>query len=742
MMAALSIKKDLLIWLDKSRQTYMSLLKKIITLAFLLHSFSGVFSQTISNRGRDFWVGYGHHQYMETGANNQNMVIYLSAEAQPATVTVTIDSSGLFGPTTWYRKTYNIPAFSVVATEFMPKGVVNSAVSGTNPNFDARLYSDPPPSSVGGEQHFRRKGIHIESNVDIVAYAHIFSPVSSGSTMLLPVNTWGLRYTSINSEQRQAAGPAFSWMYVIAKEDNTVVRITPSVTSRLGKAAGVPFNVQLQKGQIYQLIGNGNVSSGDGAQLTGTTIESIPGTDGKCHPIGAFAGSSRTMGESSCGSSGRDNDIQQMFPEHSWGQRYATAPFSTSAGGTNLTASRFQTSIYKVVVSDPATEVRRNGVLLTGLILNKYYQFSSNTADLITADKPVMVGQFMSGPNSCNPGSDGDPAMVFLSPLEQRIRSAGFYRNDVDEIKSNYVTIIVPTAGLPSLRVDNSPTFNHTYAHPNLPGYSVAIKGWPAAKAQAIIRCDSGFNAVTYGLGSAESYAYNAGAAFDPLKPISGVTNNPGLQDSLNQFNCVGTPMKLSVLMLYKPGSLVISLDSLGNVVTPNAKVTLDPAVNSYQGTTIVEGITYHKYDLPGTYLFNTPGTYSVHVKATNPALGGCLSEDTFRIKIEVRPRAKANFTFVLPQCPQDSVIFTGDSLFALPYNINRWKWETPTGTIHTDTTRTVGHAFPGPGTYNVKLTVFTKDACNADTIKPVVLNPLNPINFTVSPVTLCQGNP
>src|SRR5262245_23700472 len=79
------------------------------TLVGLTCLLSGMYSraQNISNRGTEFWVGYGHHQFMEDGSNTMNMVLYLSAEDQPATVTVTIDSSGPF-VATWWRKTYTI----------------------------------------------------------------------------------------------------------------------------------------------------------------------------------------------------------------------------------------------------------------------------------------------------------------------------------------------------------------------------------------------------------------------------------------------------------------------------------------------------------------------------------------------------------------------------------------------------------------------------------------------------------
>ncbi|MBK7181434.1 MAG: IgGFc-binding protein [Bacteroidetes bacterium] len=375
----------------------------------------------------------------------------------------------------------------------------------------------------GGEGLFGMS-IHIVSDVPIVAYAHIFGSVSSGATMLMPVESWGYSYMSINSQQIDAGGPGFSWVYAIAQHDNTVIQVTPSVTTRLGKPAGVPFNITLQRGQIYQFIGQSD-AGGNGNQFTGSTVKSIANAAGDCYPIAVFSGSSRTKGEQvPCGSSsGRDNDMQQCFPTQAWGKRYLTAPFSTSSGPSTaviLNASTFQTKV-KVAVKDPTTVVRRNGIILTGLINNSYYQFSSNTADYIESDKPIMVAQFMSGAAGCNSGTWGDPEMVFLSPVEQAIKRVGFYRNTRQSIYANYVTVIIPTAGVSSLRIDGSATFNYTYTHPNLPGYSIVVKGWQAAQAQCQMYSDSAFTAITYGLGSAESYAYNAGTYLNNLNAIS-----------------------------------------------------------------------------------------------------------------------------------------------------------------------------------------------------------------------------
>ena len=310
----------------------------------------GSLAQNISNKGKDFWVGYGHHQYMEfAGDNSQNMTLYISVEGLPAgvpyaTVTITIDSSGLT-PALWWKRVYRIPAYTVLSIDNiatpafsfspaaalsygpMPKGPTNAAASNTSTSYDCRLFSDPCPAGTGGFGLFRKKGIHITSDYDIVAYSHIYGGVSSGATMLLPTNSWGYSYTTINSRQVDAAS-SYNFFFIIAKDDNTRVKITGSQAPRGGVGctfippiAGTPFYVDLNKGQIYQYVGQAD-AAGNGVQLTSSKVESVPNVFGECKKIAVFAGSSRTGGENNggCTNSGRDNDMVQCFPEHTWGK--------------------------------------------------------------------------------------------------------------------------------------------------------------------------------------------------------------------------------------------------------------------------------------------------------------------------------------------------------------------------------------------------------------------------------------
>lgn len=670
-------------------------------------------AQNLSNKGTEFWTAYGHHQFMEPGQpNSQEMVLYLSAE-QPAVVTVSVDSLG------WSR-TYSIPANTVIATDYIPKG-------GT---YDARLYSVPPMfGGTGGEGVFRYKGIHIVSDVPIVAYGHIFGSASSGATTLLPVNTWGYYYVSLNSEQNYGAD-CFSWMYVIASHDSTVVEITPSALTRNGRPANVPFTVTLNKGQIYQVVGSTNGSSGP--ELTGTKVRSIANPGDTCYPIAVYSGSSRTAITCVPGGSGSgDNNMQQVFPSQAWGKRYLLAPTST-----DNSPSTFMTNIYKVVVKDPTTVVKRNGVVLTGLIGNSYYRFTSGTADYIEADKPVLVAQFMSSSGSCpNTGGLGDPEMVYLSPIEQAIKSIGFYRNNRESITVNYLTLIIPTLGVQSLKIDGqNNAWSYTYAHPALPGYSVVVKRWSAAQAQCLVSSDSAFTAVTYGLGSVESYGYNAGTLINNLNAVGTIHNQYDTSKTKNDFTCTNTPVELSVLLAYHPTKMVWQISQLGNVITPNNDVVITNPVST--GQEVVNGVPYYKYTLPGTYKFSNTGTYNITITNTNPEIEKCDHTEQVKISVTVNKKPSAKFSYTHTGCTKDSVYFTGDTS-AGAYDANRWRW-TFAGPV-SDSGQHVTHAFAA-GQQSVQLNVITEEGCVADTTASITIYPKPTANFNTSVQGVCEG--
>ena len=72
------------------------LIKAICLLSFLIISQFSFAQSYTSNKGKEFWIGYGHHQSMETSTQNfQNLSLYLSVDSLPSnvpyvTVTITI----------------------------------------------------------------------------------------------------------------------------------------------------------------------------------------------------------------------------------------------------------------------------------------------------------------------------------------------------------------------------------------------------------------------------------------------------------------------------------------------------------------------------------------------------------------------------------------------------------------------------------------------------------------------------
>lgn len=697
----------------------------ILALLVLL-SVSG-YAQQFSNKGRDFWTGYGLHFLMELQQDNsQQMVLYFSAE-QAANVKVTIK-----GATNTTVQTYAVPANSVIASNPMPK-------TGGD---DCRLYDVPVAYGGLGTSRIFQRSIHIESDVPIVAYAHISGAGSSGATMLMPVESWGYSYLSVNSQQalRQAvAGEgAFNWIFVTADHDNTVIEVTPSNPLRNGATAGVPFTVTINRGEIYQVVGAA-INASTGYDLTGTKIKSVANSAGQCYPVGVFSGSSSTL--ISCNGQNQgfaDNLIQQAFPIQAWGKTYCTAPFSASTDATINNPS-----IYRIAVKDATTVVKKNGAVLPAstLINNTYYQYTSTTADYIEADKPIMVTQYLpsmsdGANNSCNYQGLGDPEMVYLSPLEQAINSVGFYRNNVTNIDVNYLTLVIPTTGLNSLTIDGNTSFSRVYTHPNKPGYSVVVQRWTASKAQCQVKSDSTFTAVTYGLGQYDSYAYNAGTYINNLSGTLSLHNTEGAAGAVHAYTCKNTPVELSVIMAYQPTKLVWHLSELTNM-TPNADVTQFNPVSS--GTVVYKGLIYYKYTLPGNFTFSEAGTFRFTVSSTHPLIENCNNTDNLLLDVVVKDMGKiAAFTDVHSGCIPDKVNFAWDPTYKGSYNVSRWLWTFPDGS--TGTKDTAIRTFNAAGQYDIKLKVTSEEGCIADTTVKINVEAPSVMSITATPTAICEN--
>ncbi|MBN8783208.1 MAG: PKD domain-containing protein [Terrimonas ferruginea] len=682
----------------------------------------------LSNRGKEFWVSYPFNWFFENG-NSQEMVLYFSAE-EDAVVTLTSH----VGANTWTR-TYTVPAGTVTISDYIPKSGL----------YDSRLYDFAYPAGNGGQGVYN-KAIHIESTTPIVAYAHYIGSATSGASMLFPVEAYGYVYTTLNNKNFYGSQPANTYFYVMASHDNTVVEITPKVLTRSelpaapgGRPAGAPFTVTLNRGQSFQAIAR--VTAGD---LTGSKIRSIANSAGVCYPIAVFAGTSRTG--LACSGNGGSGDfiMQQCFPSQAWGKRYFTAPTSNSTG-----ANSFMTNIYRILVKDPTTVVKRNGtqIPIGTLIGGDYYEYNSGTADYIEADKPIMVAQYMPSTGGCpNTSGDGDPEMIYISPIEQATKRVGFYRNDEENINTNYLTLIIPNDGtaLSSLRIDGDPLSaipavqRHTYTHPQNSRYTVVVRRWLASKSQSVVSSDSAFTSITYGIGSVESYGYNGGTLINNLNAYSSIQNPLDPTHPQHEFTCEQTPVTISALMAYQPTRMEWKLSTLAGIVTPAADV-IDNSPTS-TGTQLVNGVTYYKYTLPGTYLFNTPGEHEIPILATHPSIENCNNTEEVKIYIEVKPKPKADFSIDHPTgCSLDTVFLHAVNATTDGFTLNTWNWSFPGGA--TTTGKDTLHVFAAGAAQPVTLSVVTAEGCASDTTKDITVFAPPVSAVAVAPPVICEDN-
>ncbi|BAV09117.1 gliding motility-associated C-terminal domain-containing protein [Filimonas lacunae] len=698
---------------------------KVAVTAIWLTWAAGVFTaaaQDLSNKGKEFWVGYGHHQQMETGGNNsQNMELYFSADEKPAHVTVTV-----YGTT--YKEEYDVPAHSVVTSKIIPKGLPEYM-------FDCRLYSRPVSyGGTGSEGVFTSKGIHIESTEPVVAYASIYSSSGTATAMLLPVATWGYSYVTSGARQVYSSGSGndcYSWVYVIAKEDKTRIRIVPAAATRNGKEQGMSYDVDLQKGEVFQLLGAATTVK-EGNDLTGTVVTSVANKEGHCFPVAVFSGSSNTeIACLSAGSASGDNMIQQVFPHYAWGTRYLTAPTSVDDNAAVKNAN-----VFRIIVKDPATIVKKNGMRLYGLN-GSYYEYQSSEADYIEADAPVMVAQYIPSQGTCDYVGKGDPEMIYLSPIDQAVKNISFLSSNKGSVETDYLTLIIPDSGLASLKINGAlRAYTTTYAHPRLAGYTVVVRKWRAVNGQYTVESDAAFTAITYGLGNYDSYGFNAGTNIRNVSGMPVIKNSSSVQ-AADAYTCVQTPVQLGVYLRYQPQKIQWLLRQLAGMVTPAQDVTDNAPVAS--GTMVLNGVTYYKYVLPQTYTFTTAGMLSIPVLATHPSVETCNNTEQIAYAVEVRNALKAGFTIAYVNCEQlQEVSFTADSLFTDSTVVARWNWNIAGQENIQATGRQLQQQLQS-GTYQVQLTAVSDAGCRADTLQEIVLTgkPAKPV-FAIQAATPC----
>ena len=707
-------------------------MRKILLLLFIVTFSSSIgFAQDFSNKGKDFWVGYGHHiRMLQPGGTAETMQIYLTSDVNTVG-TVTVSSIG-------FSQSFNVFANQITVV----------SIPRTAALLDEGLYNH---------------GIHITALKPIVAYGFIYVAAISGATVFLPTNTLGKEYYSLNYTQvSNENSSSYSYFFVEATEPgSTIVQITPSKITKGGWPANVTQTVTLTQGQIYQVLAT--------SDLTGSTIKSIASGTGGCKKIAVFCGSGKiSIGCINPGSS--DNLYQQMYPTSTWGKKYvlvpsinrplliANPPFNPPRYGPPTGNTNF----FRIYRPDPTTVVTLNGVIIPpASFITNYYQFSSSQTNIVDADKSILVAQYFStqGCSSFN-ANPHDPEMIYLNPVEQTVKDVTV--NSMQPaantaITQHFINVVLRNAGtgISSFKIDGvtppaaaftvlPQNSNYSYARIAFGGGSLIITDPPLASGAHRLSCDSGFNAIAYGFGSAESYGYSAGTNLKDLFQQIGVQSQYGTETSPSI--CSNSPFRFKVSLPYCADSIRWDLSNLPGPPVPANPIryytTCFPGAGGPDSTTVVNGKTIFWYSLPTLYSFSTAGSYTVNITAYNTGSTLCGSAQDIEFVLNVFDPPNAGFSYTQPGCPADSVYFTDTTLTPNPNYQWSWNFGDPgSGAANTSTLRNPVHLFSTPGPHTVTLITITTVGCFSNAASTVVNVP-DLVNATISGTTsVCQNS-
>jgi len=639
-------------------------------LSLLAIAISGVIcAQDFSNKGKDFWIGYANHVRMYNSNSNQQekMSLYITSDVN---TTGSVEIPGL-----GWTQPLNVTANQITVVD-IPKS--------------ARLLDDG----------LFNLGIHVIAQRPVVVYAHIYAQNVSGATVCLPTVTLGKEYFSVNYTQESNETPSYSYMLAIATEDNTTIEITPAVTTKKGWLPGSTHQVNLDKGQVFQVLAD--------SDLTGSTIKSVA-TTSTCKKIAVYCGSGKVYIKSQgCTTNSADNLFQQMYPTATWGKHYITV-----SSKNNTIAD--QTNIYRIVKSDPAAQVFVDGnqIPARDFVNGFYYEFSKPGVHVITSDKPILVAQYFSTESCYSNGVPGDPEMIYLNPVEQTINAVTLYSSQFYLITEHFINIVIKNTGtaISSLRIDGQPVAVSFANVPLESNYSYA-----RIQVQAgthTITSDSGFNAIAYGFGNAESYGYSAGTNLKDLYQFVSIQNEYAIVDF--PAGCRNSPLKFAMTFPYQPTQLKWVFGESLNTMGIADTLIMNPR---YDSSWVINGRTLYRYNLKRISTVTAIGTYPIRVLANNPTADGCSGDQEIDYDLQIFERPKATFSVITNGCLSDSVAFM-ENTNGEGRPIIKWTWNFDDAT--SSSLKNPKHKFNLAKSYNVRFSAITDVGCVSDTANQLV---------------------
>ena len=495
---------------------------KSLFLVILFAGISNVVWGQASTEGREFWVAL--NMTTGTGGTDHSPFICITTQHQGGSYTITNPADASFTPITGM-----IP----------PTGYIKITAS-TNPTagqIDLNKWYPVGMTAQTASNQIKNTGLKITTTVDCSVFAGNRLPQSFDAANILPITALQMDYLTQDypGYDHENKGGGYPVTTILATENNTRVTILPS-SAVLNSTGTAPITKTLNAGQVLYLTGDNR------ATLSGTSVSS----DKK---IAVFTGVNNTDVPGPV--SARDHLYEQNMPTDYWGTHFVvTRSMKKDANRIRVTAS------------NNGTEIILDGMSLTTINAGDTYEFElceevmrteegytkasaegrgteyylDGEAHYLETSCPCAVYSYdvsenyyikKNGTSERDPNSAGDPAMVWISPLEQQLGRVTFGVMNTDQTPTHYVNIITPTEGAASLAVKEikmnggQVVYGNNLVQPTdvkpvpaKPEYSYArIKLMDNAESVYTITSDIGFIAHVYGSGNKESYAYSCGSA-------------------------------------------------------------------------------------------------------------------------------------------------------------------------------------------------------------------------------------
>ncbi len=253
---------------------------------------------------------------------------------------------------------------------------------------------------------------------DIFPYGGGWSAITS-ATLLVPTTAWDTNYIGVAPYQTTiTSSTSFSWLQIVAEEDDTDVTISPTFAIEGGTnvaptGAGQPITYSIQRGEVLQIS--------QAQELSGSPIQATK-------PIGVIGGN-RCM-NIPAGTSACDAGHQMLTPVKAMGNEYVAVRHRDRFVGT------VETPPWRIVGAVDGTTLTYVPAAPAGaptaLSSGQVVEFAASEPFVVRsqdADHPFYMSAHMTGCSAVSPFDDcrGDPETVNVVPTSQYLSEYVFF---------------------------------------------------------------------------------------------------------------------------------------------------------------------------------------------------------------------------------------------------------------------------------------------------------------------------